>query len=232
MRRTQFAQLFVITLLFCLSSALIACTEDDTKETAADATVDGSTDTSGDGSAGMEDGSTGSATGQDATADTATEPDPFPADCVATDLEADLGASPLAGVIVNPETGEVTMPEDGSEVLVAMTYLRLQGTEASSARFDEVMGGILGSLGQSEGLLASSLAVSDRCGTARTMTVWKDQASMMAFVISDAHSAAMSAVSEISRGGSITQHFQTSSAADIDWAAAAAKFVDHNGPQY
>jgi hypothetical protein len=162
----------------------------------------------------------------------ATEPDPFPADCVATQLEADLGASPLAGAIVNPETGEVTMPEDGSEVLVAMTYLRLQGTEASSARFDEVMGGILGSLGQSEGLLASSLAVSERCGTARTMTVWRDQASMMAFVISDAHSAAMSVVSEISRGGSITQHFQTSSAADIDWAAAAAKFVDHTGPQY
>ena len=64
------------------------------------------------------------------------------------------------------------------------------------------------------------------------MTIWTDQAAMMDFVRSGAHNAAMGAVSEISRGGSVTLHWETTNPEDIDWAAAVTHFVGHDGPKH
>lgn len=58
------------------------------------------------------------------------------------------------------------MPGDGSAVVVGVTYLRLQASERSQARFGEVMGPIWGHWGSIEGLLGYSLATSTHCGTA------------------------------------------------------------------
>lgn len=152
------------------------------------------------------------------------EEDPF-ANCTRDSMEADLQASPLAGSAVRAD-GTLTP----GQYIVSSTYLRLRPGEGQ-ARFGQLMGPILESLQAQEGLVALQLGTSERCGTARTLSVWKDEAAMYVFVAGSAHQAAVNAVEAVSRGGSIVTHWADDERG-VSWEKAARQLAADPGPFY
>jgi heme-degrading monooxygenase HmoA len=148
------------------------------------------------------------------------------ADCTRGQMEADLESSPLAGSAVR---------EDGTlapgRYIVSSTYLRLQPGEVALARFQQLMGPIAQALETQEGLVAIQLAASERCGTARTLSVWRDAEAMYGFVVGPAHQAAVEAVGEVSRGGSIVTHWEDDERG-ATWEKAARQLAADPGPFY
>ncbi len=161
------------------------------------------------------------------------EPAPTPvvedplADCTRDAIEADLRSfSPLSGPGVRAD-GTLAP----GQYVVSSTYLKMRPEPAAQARFQELMGPISQSLQAQEGLVAIQLAASERCGTARTLTVWRDEAAMYTFVTGEAHMTAVRAVGEVSRGGSIVTHWSDSEQG-VSWTKAAQQLGADTGPFY
>jgi len=136
---------------------------------------------------------------------------------------------PPAGPLVDAD-GKI-MGDTG--LIVATTYLRLK--EGSDQRFGELVDPVIQDLTErmqtGQGLLALTTSVSDTCGVDRTMTVWKDEASMMSFVMAAPHLAAIQGTSDVSRGGSVTTTWQHEGG-EITWQRAATALKNHDGPIY
>lgn len=130
---------------------------------------------------------------------------------------------------VDPATGIPSVP---AGAIMTTTYLQLRTDAASQERFGQLAGGVIGTLMASPGLVATSIVSSQQCALARTLTIWKDEAAMLAFVASSAHADAVNAVDEVSRGGSITMHWLATGAQDASYEMAARKLLDHDGPVY
>lgn len=153
-------------------------------------------------------------------------PVPTPDDgCTGDVLTADTSLAPLSG----PGLVDGALPP--GQYAISTTHLRLKEGPATMARFSELLQPVLGQLGSSDGLVAQSLAVSSSCGTARTLTVWRDVDAMYAFVLSPAHAAAVAAVSEVSRGNSIAMHW-IGSAEEANWQKAAEQLGAWTGRVY
>ncbi|MFP2927477.1 antibiotic biosynthesis monooxygenase family protein [Pyxidicoccus sp. 3LG] len=148
------------------------------------------------------------------------------ADCTRDRMEADLQDTPLAGAAVRAD-GTL----EPGRYIVSSTYLRLRPEPAALARFQELMGPISDSLRTQQGLVALQVASSERCGTARTLSVWRDEAAMYAFVTGSAHQAAVSSVREVSRGGSIVTHWADDERG-ATWSKAAGQLGADPGPFY
>ncbi|WP_164018605.1 antibiotic biosynthesis monooxygenase family protein [Pyxidicoccus trucidator] len=148
------------------------------------------------------------------------------ADCARERLEEDLQMLPLAGAAVRAD-GTL---EPGSYI-VSSTYLKLRPEPEALARFQALMGPISESLQAQQGLVALQVASSERCGTARTLSVWRDEAAMYSFVSGSAHQAAVSSVREVSRGGSIVTHW-TDNERGVSWTKAARQLGADPGPFY
>jgi heme-degrading monooxygenase HmoA len=129
------------------------------------------------------------------------------------------------GPAVDPATGAL---RPGSYVF-SSTYLTLRPD--GRPRFGELMGPISADLQTRPGLLAITLALSESCGTARTLSAWESEEAMYAFVASDAHGAAVSAVGEVSRGQSVVTHW-AGTEAGATWARAAEELARDEGPFY
>lgn len=146
-----------------------------------------------------------------------------PSGCARGAIESDMGSSPLAGPAV----------KDGAlapgQYVISSTYLRLK--PEGQARFDELLGPIMADLASRDGLVALSLGGSPQCGTARTLAVWRDDIAMFSFVTGDAHSAAVRAIGEVSRGGSVVTHW-SGDQNSATWQAAAEHLAADDGPQY
>jgi hypothetical protein len=202
-------RILVLSLTCALAAALSACGAGGTPTTQSQATA------SGPGSAPAD-------TASGAASHPAGAVDPA---CVSGTLEPDFQGMPLAGPgLVNGE-----LPT--GQYLISTTWLRLSAEPAAQMLFGQVMGPILGDLAGRDGLLASSLGQSARCGTARTLAVWRDAAAMMAFVTGPAHAAAIAGVPTISRGGSLVTHF-ADDGSGANWAHAATVIGTANGPTY
>jgi hypothetical protein len=145
--------------------------------------------------------------------------------CARGHLEADFTAGPLMG------PGVVDGALVAAEYMLSTTYLELRQEPDAQRRFGELMGPIMADLMKREGLVAVALGTSQECGTARTLSIWRDDVAMMSFVVGDAHSAAMAAVREVSRGGSLVTHW-LGDQRDATWATAAQRAGDENGPFY
>lgn len=218
MRRTTLSIAFVPLL------ALVGCPAGDDGDDDGAATSSTPTTTAGDSSSAEADASS-------------TGTDPF-ADCDRGTLEADLmgqdGAgnpAPVswAGPGVDPETGMLV--DDGSTYVVSSTYLAMKPDAAAQQAFGEVIGPIVPELFGNPGVVAVQLGTSMQCASARTFTVWQDEAAMMAFVMSDAHVAAVVRIGEMSRGMSVVTHW-TGAAASITWEDALAHVLADEGPFY
>ncbi|MCA9527256.1 MAG: DUF3291 domain-containing protein [Myxococcales bacterium] len=98
-------------------------------------------------------------------------------------------------------------PPEGA-VVASATVLYLRPGAAAKAQFLEVLGPVAATLATSDGLLAQALTYDDRCGVARTFTVWRDAAAMYGFVASPAHVAAMAQQGEFGRPESTVVHWE------------------------
>lgn len=161
-----------------------------------------------------------------------TQKDPVVTDdpCKKEIIEPDQAfQGPPAGPLVDAD-GKI-MGDTG--LIVATTYLRLK--EGSDQRFGELVGPVIQDLTErmqtGQGLLALTTSISDTCGVARTMTVWKDEASMMSFVMAAPHLAAIQGTSDVSRGGSVTTTWKHEGG-EITWQRAATALKTHDGPIY
>jgi len=151
------------------------------------------------------------------------EPATPPASCARGTLEPDFTSAPLAGAAVDA---------DGlrpGQYIVSSTYLQLNPD--ARATFDQLIGPVLADLETRDGLLALSLGQSEACVALRTLAVWRDDAAMIAFVTSPAHTAAMTRVTDISRGGSVVTHW-TGDATSATWTVAAEELAASDGPEY
>lgn len=147
-------------------------------------------------------------------------------------LEADFsGKDPgdWAGPGVDPATGAPRDPGEGGYV-VATTRLNLSTDGAEL--FSKHVGAILGEIQKQPGFVAYQVGLSSKCNVARTLSVWKDEESLYAFVTGPAHKAAMNDTSKMSRGYSNTTHFKVSQASEISWSAAARAIAGDDGPFY
>ena len=133
------------------------------------------------------------------------------------------------GSSVDRATGKPNVPPGAP---VATTYLQLRADANAQQKFGELSASVAATLMTPDGPLAAMLSFSPGCGIARTISVWKDEPSLMRFVTSDAHGKAVAAVSQVSRGGSITTHWVADGTTPLGWETAAAKLEDHRGPVY
>lgn len=158
-------------------------------------------------------------------------PDPF-ADCSRDVIESDWKPAPLSGAGVDSKTGTLAPPKSGSYI-VSTTYLALKPGAETGQRFGALMGPIMARLKMQRGLAALTFATSEKCSTARTLSVWEDAESMYDFVASPAHMSAISSVGEVSRGGSLVHHYtETDAARAVSWSEVVAKLKTVTGPLY
>ncbi|UJR78946.1 antibiotic biosynthesis monooxygenase [Sandaracinus amylolyticus] len=136
-------------------------------------------------------------------------------------LEADLeSAFGLVGPGVDPETGALAPP--GPEgYIVSSTYGQAQPTPAAQARFGELIGDIVPELMNNPGVVAFELRSSASCGSGRTLAIWRDAASMYAFVASTPHTTAMAEADQVTMPGFRTTHWMAHDLAETSWSAAA-----------
>jgi len=163
--------------------------------------------------------------GAEASQQTVGSRDAASGDCQRGTLESDFEPTPLAGAGV----------KDGALVagnyVISTTYLQLEQEPLAQQRFGQVVAAIMTDLKSRDGLLAVSLGTSASCGSARTLSVWRDELAMLAFVAGDAHSRAIGAVSQLSRGGSIVTHW-LGDTSQISWQSAAEHIGADDGPFY
>lgn len=141
--------------------------------------------------------------------------------CTRAVLEADIQyATLLTGSGVDPGTGRLVAPPP-SGYAVSTTYLALKRDAASRARFQQLLGPVTSDLRHQPGLRAVQVSSSKDCVTARTLTVWQDEAAMLAFVSGTAHGNASAGIAEVSRGGSAVAHWHATTADQASWVYAA-----------
>lgn len=158
--------------------------------------------------------------------------DPQFAACSRDVIEPDWQPSPLSGASVDAQTGTLAAPKSGSYI-VSTTYLALKPGAETGQRFGALMGPIMAQLKMQRGLAAITFSTSQKCSTARTLSVWEDEASMFDFVASPAHLSAISAVGEVSRGGSLVHHYvETDAARAVSWSTVVAQLKTVTGPLY
>jgi quinol monooxygenase YgiN len=142
------------------------------------------------------------------------------------DTKCTRGALEADGLISSPP-----IRLDSGTYVISTTYLQIKPTKEAGRRFSEVNAPLEAELKSNPGLIQATTLVSQACNTARTLSAWKDEAAMMRFVSSPAHLAAISAIADISRGGSIVTHY-TDDGSGFNWAAAAVKLQEDTGPFY
>ena len=139
--------------------------------------------------------------------------------CVEDDL-AQLG--PFGGPGYDATQGGIVGTPLATYV-VATTVLSRRPEAAS--KFLMLATGAIGSANQTDGFVGFVVATSKKCGTARTITVWKSEEAMMTFVTAPAHAACMAASSEVSSTGAFTKWNATPAELPPTFETARAKLV-------
>lgn len=118
------------------------------------------------------------------------------------------------------------------QYIVSTTYLRLPHKKSALKRFRELVAPMDADLRANTGMVRVTTRLSSSCNTARTLTVWKSEAEMYRFVASPSHAKAMGAVTEVSRGNSVTTHW-SADATGATWEKATQMLAaDTDGPIY
>ncbi|MFO0642093.1 MAG: hypothetical protein U0183_22905 [Polyangiaceae bacterium] len=157
-------------------------------------------------------------------ADAAPAEKTYPETCSRETVEADAKLSPFEGVGAK---GGALVPSD-EDFAIAATYLQLRGSPEAAKKFQETMGKINQELAKAEGLVAFRVATSDACGSARTLSVFKDETAMLKFVTSAAHSEAMTLATSLSRGKSKTTRW-TGKQTEVTFEAGAQHLATKPG---
>ena len=143
-------------------------------------------------------------------------------------VEDDLDAQPFFGPGFDAEQGVVLGTAQDSYV-ASTTWVFIKPDQQE--RFFQVAGAVIESASQLDGLVGMSLAGSDKCGSARTLTVWRSEQAMMDFVVSDAHAAAMAQGPDLVLNGVVTHWNVGSDNVPPSWDEAQAE-ADLAAPVY
>lgn len=81
-----------------------------------------------------------------------------------------------------------------------------------------------------DGLLGAAFNWSDRCGSARTITLWKDDASRRKFVYGQVHSTAIMRALKYTRGWETTHWTETVSTRPPTWDDVRARLDERRKP--
>ena len=162
-------------------------------------------------------------------ADPSTSGDPTPPDAgkpsaLFTCDETDLAPLSFSGPEFDKKAGHFTGAQPAT-YLVHTTWLETRKGQESA--FFKLTGAVVGRLQTQPGLLGYSLATSKKCGTARTMGVWRDQKSVDDFVVSKEHTAAMAAVDDVATDYAIYVWEQALDGAPPSWTDVVKQLRDH-----
>jgi hypothetical protein len=130
---------------------------------------------------------------------------------------------PLSGPGIDPKTGAFLEPMQDSYVLHTTQILP---KPEELGQFLELSQAVGEQLAQTEGLVGIGFAQEPNCGFFRTMGVWEDERSMIAFVGSGAHAQAMIKTSEISITGRTTSWTATAAEMPLTWEMAIEAVAD------
>ncbi|MEM6995140.1 MAG: hypothetical protein AAF721_31800 [Myxococcota bacterium] len=141
--------------------------------------------------------------------------------------ETDFEPTPFIGPAFDPETGTLLEPLEPPFV-VASTV----GWARPEPEHLDALGMHSGLVSEDvfahEGLLGASFGGSEVCGSARTITLWRDEAAMMGFVFGEAHAAAMTIVPASVRAWGATHWTETTATEPPTWETAASRIIaDH-----
>lgn len=188
-------------LLALATASIIACSDDPDED-------------GDDVSTGAVDGSDGSSGG--AAVDV---------DMLAACDEADLQATPFMGAAFDPATGALIEPLPASYV-VATTVGWAKPTAEDNAAMQDASNRVINEqLFAQDGLLGGSFGLSEACGSARTITIWRDDAARMAFVFSGVH-LEMATTKLVHTQAWETTHWSESASEVPTWDAARQRLAD------
>lgn len=193
-------------LLFCCVALASACASDDDDDPIAD---DGASESSG---AADESSSSGGSSDIDAL-------------YACEDMIMD--ARPLAGPGYDPAMGLMEPLQDS--YVVSTTQILPRPDQQS--QFYELVGQVQMDLEQRDGMVAYALGFEPNCGFARTITVWRDAAAMVAFASGDVHANAASQSLDVGVTGRVTHFAVSADEMPVTWEVAAAQ-LDEIAPFY
>lgn len=137
--------------------------------------------------------------------------------------EDDLLVLPFAGPAFDPDTGELVEPLPLPHV-VATTAGWHQQTDNDVLEMHTMLA--IDDVFQRDGLLGATFGVSEACDSARTITLWRDEAAMMEFVLGDVHAAAMAAGASEVLAWETTRWTESTSDAPPTWERARQQLDD------
>lgn len=184
------------TLLLALASSLLAC---------ASAPADPDATTSGSGS---DDGTTA--------APTTGEAPPTVAELAGCD-EVDMDPVFFMGPAFDPETGALIAPLPQPHLVATTVGWH---TPDQLGPLNEQTTPVIMDVFAHEGLLGAAFGISDACGSARTLTLWRDEAARMKFVFGTVHANAIKNGLQHTIGWETTHWTPTADAALPDWTTA------------
>ncbi|PCC68665.1 Antibiotic biosynthesis monooxygenase [Nannocystis exedens] len=135
-------------------------------------------------------------------------------------VEDDLAPTVFAGPGYDADKGGLLEPLQDKYV-ASTTVLVLRPEKAQE--FSATVEAMIPVLVANPGLVGYATATSMKCGTARTMAVWRDQTAMMNFVTSDEHVAGMQRTQEFSTTGTVTSWEVTRAELPLTWDTATAR---------
>jgi heme-degrading monooxygenase HmoA len=135
-------------------------------------------------------------------------------------VEDDLSPTVFVGPGYDADKGGLQEPLQDKYV-ASTTFLVLRPETAQE--FGATVEAMIPALTANPGLVGFSTALSAKCGTARTLTVWRDQTAMMNFVTSDEHVAGMARAQEFSTTGTVTSWEVTRAELPLGWDTAIAR---------
>ncbi|AKT38618.1 hypothetical protein [Chondromyces crocatus] len=126
----------------------------------------------------------------------------------------------FAGPGYDPTNGGFTEPPQ-ERYIASSTLVSIPADQMN--RFFGLMTPLTNQLADQPGLIGYQLALSQSCGYGRTISVWKDEESMMAFVVTDAHIAAMSEANTVTSAGLVTSWELGADQIPVPWETVKAQ---------
>lgn len=209
--RTLELRFILRSSLLCAAITTAACATDDDPDASGGSTgaADGSSSEGGD--------STGMGSGYGSAGTTGVDLDALYA-CQDPGL---FEARPLSGPGYDPSTGLI---DPQAEYLVSST--QILPIPEQQQRFLDLVADVGVQLENQPGFVAYGLAIEPTCGFARTISVWRDETSMLAFVGSGAHATAMAATAEVGVTGRVTSFTVAAADLPISWETAIERIAE------
>jgi hypothetical protein len=146
-------------------------------------------------------------------------------DCVDDDI-----MDGFTGPGYDPQKG--LQPPVQASYVAATTVLLMSPDPAKQMLFMNLAGPVIAEVPMQSGFVGYQIAISGKCHYARTLTVWRDMASMMEFVASPNHAHAMANGNEVTTAAAVANW--TIQAADMPptWAVARMEIAGMGRPAY